>query len=32
MGEMYTAVEHVSICGGLLLAAILCRREGVAQA
>jgi transmembrane protein len=28
MGEMYTAVEHVSICGGLLLAAILCRKEG----
>ncbi|HTI68249.1 MAG TPA: DoxX family protein [Caulobacteraceae bacterium] len=27
MGEMYVAVEHISICGALVLAAIVCRKE-----
>ncbi len=30
-GEMYTAIEHVSTLGGLLVGALLCRRESVAQ-
>jgi transmembrane protein len=30
--EMYTAVEHISTCGGLVLASILARRETAERA